>query len=393
MSRYFFGFLIFLLIVVAAYYFIGLPPSTIEESKVVAQPITIGFIGPLSGDLASYNAHIKNAIELALRDLKTQGKQVGVIFEDGKCNGEDARVALSKLVNDNQVHVVIGGICSGETLAMAPLAEEKLVVLLSPSASSPNITDAGTFTFRNIPSDASGGGVLGGFLAKKYNNLAIISENNEFSQNLRSVFLQKYQEEGGGQILIDEVFLPDAKDFKSIVKKIKEAEALAVLVIAQNESTAGALVKEIGLAKINLPLFSHLLPTGSKFLEVAGKAAEGIVFTDLPLLDLGNARVSTFLEDYKKNYGLLAGGQDFYTAAAYDAVNILTQAIERVGTDPIKVRDYLYSLSEYDGLIGKYSFDLNGDVVGVNLVLKKIKDGHIEDFKVEETANATTTAQ
>ena len=47
----------------------------------------------------------------------------------------------------------------------------------------------------------------------------------------------------------------------------------------------------------------------------------------------------------------------------------------------------MYSLSEYDGLIGKYSFDLNGDVVGVNLILKKIKDGHVEIFKVEEVVN------
>ena len=93
MLRYFFGFLFFLFLVAAAYYFIGLPPSTIEENKVATQPILLGFVGPLSGDSASYNAHIKNSVELAVRDLKTQGKQIDVIFEDGKCSGDDARAA------------------------------------------------------------------------------------------------------------------------------------------------------------------------------------------------------------------------------------------------------------------------------------------------------------
>lgn len=390
MLRYFFGFLIFLLLMAAAYYFIGLPPSTIEEKKTEATPIVLGFVGPLSGNLIS----VKNSVELAVGDLKTQGKNINVFYEDGKCGGDEARVALTKLINEQKVRVVIGGVCSGETLAMAPLVEEKSVVLLSPSASSPEITKAGTFVFRNNPSDTSAGRVLGKFLTDQYKNLIIVSENNEFSQNLRLVFLENYKGDGKN-ILVDEV-LPDtedAKELKPIITKIKEAKkSEAVLIAAQSEVLAGTLVKEMAAAKINLPLFIHLLPTGSKFLETAGKAAEGIIFTDLPSVNLNSARVLTFLEDYKKNYGLPAGGQEFYMAAAYDAVNILAQATEKVGSESVRIRDYLYSLSEFYGLIGKYSFDLNGDVVGVSWALKKIKDGRIENHPEEVVVTITTTA-
>ncbi len=84
------------------------------------------------------------------------------------------------------------------------------------------------------------------------------------------------------------------------------------------------------------------------------------------------------MEDYKKTFGNTTGSE-FYMAASYDVVNILVQAVEKVGYDSVKIRDYLYNLSEYDGLLGKYSFDLNGDVVGLRLVLKQVKNGKVED--------------
>lgn len=383
MLKFFIGLFLFLALIGAAYYFVGLPPSTIEEKKVEVQPIAIGFIGPLSGDSASYGAPIKNSIALAVRDLKTQGKKVDVIYEDGKCSGDDARTAFLKLFNENKINIIIGGVCSGETLAIAPLAEEKAVIVFSPSAASPDITNAGTFVFRNNPSDTYGGKVLGELLAQKYKDIAIISDNTEYAQILRKIFLEKYNE-GDGEVLVDEVSTPDAKDFKAIISNVKKSKAEAVIINSQTEQTAGTLVKVIRNAKINLPLYGHLLPAGAKFLEVAGKTAEGLTFTDVPALDIDNIRVSAFLEDYRKNYG--ASSQEFYMGAAYDAVNILVQAVEKAGNDPLKIRDYLYNLPEYDGLIGKYSFDLNGDVVGIDLVLKQIRDGKAEDMLATSTS-------
>lgn len=376
MMKYLIGILLLIAIGGGGYYFFVF--STVHpEEKKIQEPIKIGFVGPLSGDSTSYGVSIKNSVDLAIKDLRTQGKLINIIYEDSKCDSDTAKGSIIKLINVDKVKVIVGGVCSGETLAMSEIAEKNKIVLFSPSASSPDLTGAGSFVFRNIPSDSYGGYVLGEGLGPQYKDVAIVSESTEHSQALRRYFLEKISEYNT-HVSVDEMFSPDEKDFRSIVSKIKNSKAEAIIINPQTENSGGLLVKAVRDAKIKLPIFAHMIPNGPKFLEVAGKSAEGIVFTDLPNLNYDNVRVKAFLEDYKKTFGNTSGSE-FYMAASYDVVNILTQAVEKVSYDPVKIRDYLYNLPEYDGLLGKYSFDLNGDVVGLNLVLKKIQNGKIED--------------
>ena len=378
--KYLIGVFLSLAVILGIYYFFGPPSSYLEEKEFRLEPIKIGFVGSLSGDSVSYGASVKNSIDLAVKDLRTQGRLIDIVYEDSKCNGETARAAITKLIDVDKIKIIIGGVCNGETLAMSEIAEKNKVILFSPSASSPDLTGAGTFVFRNIPSDSYGGYVLGEILSNQYKDLAIISESTEHAQSLRRSFLEKVSK-ANVQVSVDEIFSPDTKDFRLIFSKIKNSKAEAIIINSQTEQSGGLLAKGIRGAKITLPMFAHIIPNGAKFLEIAGKSAEGIVFTDLPNIDHDNIRVQAFLGDYKKTFGKI-NDPEFYMAASYDAVNILVQAIEKVNYDYIKVRDYLYNMAEYDGLLGKYSFDLNGDVVGVNLILRQIKDGKIEDKNI-----------
>ncbi len=380
MTKYLIGVFLSLAVILGIYYFFGPPSSYLEEKEFRLEPIKIGFVGSLSGDSVSYGASVKNSIDLAVKDLRTQGRLIDIVYEDSKCNGETARAAITKLIDVDKIKIIIGGVCNGETLAMSEIAEKNKVILFSPSASSPDLTGAGTFVFRNIPSDSYGGYVLGEILSNQYKDLAIISESTEHAQSLRRSFLEKVSK-ANVQVSVDEIFSPDTKDFRLIFSKIKNSKAEAIIINSQTEQSGGLLAKGIRGAKITLPMFAHIIPNGAKFLEIAGKSAEGIVFTDLPNIDHDNIRVQAFLGDYKKTFGKI-NDPEFYMAASYDAVNILVQAIEKVNYDYIKVRDYLYNMAEYDGLLGKYSFDLNGDVVGVNLILRQIKDGKIEDKNI-----------
>src|SRR6185503_8361170 len=83
------------------------------------------------------------------------GKQVTMIYEDAKCNGQDGANAAQKLVNVDKVQAIIGGFCSGETIPAVPVAASGKVVLLSPGASSPKLTNISPYFFRDYPSDAS----------------------------------------------------------------------------------------------------------------------------------------------------------------------------------------------------------------------------------------------
>lgn len=372
--RYLAGVIFVFFIIGGLYYIITLPPADMSDSRA-SYPITIGFVGPLSGDAASYGASVKNAVFLAVKDLKTQGKNVNMIYEDSACNGEAAARALNKLITVDKVRFVIGGVCIGETLAMAPIAERERVLVFSPSATSTEITDAGDFMFRNIPSDAASGAALADFMRGDYSSIAVVSETTETTESFRQAFVRRFDEEGG-DIVVNDSFTSNQKDFKVLIEQIKESSAEALMLNSQTEQAAGALARQMKKLGIAIPIYGTAVLGGGKFIEVAGSAADETVFIDIAPLDRGNPHIDVFFNDYVNFFG--EPQNEFVMAAAYDAVNIIAQGIAQLGYAPEKVRDYMYNLPEYEGLLGKYSFDAHGDAVGIPFALWQINKNQIE---------------
>ena len=137
-------------------YHLVIRSSNLKETGV----ITVGFIGPLTGDAMSYGEPIRNAVELAVDEINADGgaggRMIKVTYEDGECTREGGERAARKLVNE-EVQIIIGGVCSSETLALLPISEAAGVLVLSPSATSYQLTGASELFFRNAPSDADGG--------------------------------------------------------------------------------------------------------------------------------------------------------------------------------------------------------------------------------------------
>ena len=124
-----------------------------------------------SGDGAVDGIPLQRAVTLAVNEINLaggiQGQNVEVVWEDGKCEARAATAAAQKLVTMDAVRVIFGGVCSSETLAMAPMTEGAKVILLSPSSTSPDITTAGDFVFRTAASDALAGRVAAQYAYEK----------------------------------------------------------------------------------------------------------------------------------------------------------------------------------------------------------------------------------
>lgn len=372
--RYAAGIIFTFFIIGGLYYGITLPPADVS-GPTADTPITIGFIGPLSGDATSYGASLKNAVFLAVKDLKTQGKNFNVIYEDGKCGGEEAARVFNKLIAVDAVKFVIGGVCNKETIAMAPIAERERAVIFSPSATSTDITDAGDFVFRNIPSDAASGAALADFMRGDYSSIAVVFQETEGVDPFLETFIRRFEEEGG-EIVASESFVSGQKDFKPLVLRIKESGAEALVLSFQAAEAAGAFMRQMKKSEALIPLYGNAIMKNNAFIEAAGSAADEAMFIDIAPLDRGNPHVDVFFNDYGKFFG--EPQNEFAMAAAYDAVNIIAQGITQLGYAPEKVRDYLYNIPEYEGLIGRYSFDLHGDVVGIPFALWRINKNQIE---------------
>src|SRR3990167_1377079 len=136
---------IIIIVLLAGYVYMGVSGNSIfpVQQNPDKSQIKIGFMGPLTGDAASYGHGIKRGVDLAFKDSGLEN--VKIIYEDTKCDGKEAVNAINKLINIDGVVAIVGEVCSGATLAAAPIAEENKVAMVSASSTSAKITDAGDY--------------------------------------------------------------------------------------------------------------------------------------------------------------------------------------------------------------------------------------------------------
>lgn len=355
----------------------SLPTDTTGETTDNAnteEVIKIGYVGPLTGDAASIGQDMKSAIEIFLetKNNTLNGKKVEIIYEDGQCNGQFASNAINKLISSDKVKFVLGGLCSSETLAMAPITEQNGVLLFTSGSSNPTIKDAGDLVFRNWPSDSlAAAQTVEDIKASGYKNFAIISENTDFAQGFRKDALVNAQT-SEIEVVVDETFNPATTDFKTILAKVKENNAQVLIVNGQTPLTDGIIVKQAAELGIDLPSYASNAVNGKEFFDQAKDATEGLMFYDVALNET-DLKVQAYLAKAKeKNLNNYA-----YAATQYDAIELLYNAISSVGYDPIAVKDWLYGLAaedQYSGLAGTYSFDANGEST-ITLFKKVVKNG------------------
>ena len=241
---------------------------------------------------------------------------------------------------------------------------------MSPTGSNPDITKAGDYIFRNNPSDA-GRSVM--FVKKildlGYKNVAIISEQTDFSQGLRKSILDQANK-NGLNVVFDESFTEGSKDFRTIVSKLKTTQADSLILLPQTDVTMVPLYSQVYQLGVRLPTFVAGEQMTSKTEAGLGSIVKGIYVVETPSLDPSNEIANKLMAKYKAVYGQPT--MDFYIAAAYDNAYLIKKAIEIAGSDDsTKVKDALYRIKDFKGAIGTYGFDSNGDLQGVGFVVNQ----------------------
>jgi len=344
----------------------------------------IGVMYPLTGDAAAYGLPIQKTTKYAADEINAKGgvsgRKLELVYEDSKCNPKDGNAAAQKLINIDKVKVIIGGVCSGETLGAAPLANENKVVMISPSATSPDITTkGGDFVFRLSPSDAYAGVVASDYAYKelKFKKAGIISEATDYAQGLRRVFKENF-EKLGGQIVADETFNPEDTDFRTQVTKVKAANPDVVYLVPQTKAKGVLLVKQAREAGVQKQLLTAEVMIGRDVVKESPKDVEGMIGVEQKFDDKA-PKAAPILAKYKQDTKEDAPFPA-YMSAAYDIVYLAADAIAKNGYDGEKIRDYFYAVENYEGAVGKVSIDENGDVV-MDFNVKQVKNGELVILK------------
>jgi branched-chain amino acid transport system substrate-binding protein len=363
------GFAAVLVILVGIFYAVR------SQNNPKGGTVTLGFIAPLSGDGAAYGETERNVTIMAVDEINDaggiDGRKINVIYEDGGCDGKDATDAIQKLISVDHVDVVMGGACSAETLAAAPIAMASHVILFSSFSSNPALTNAGDYFFRNAPSDSDVGKLDADLMAKSYKKVAILSEDTDYSQGVRAVMDAVFKA-AGVTVTDDEVYVGGTTDFRTALLKIKQTNPQALYINPGTALIAGGLIvsqaRELG---ITIPLYGNFSLGSPEALAAGGAAMNGVVISDSSGLSSSGVQL---LANYKKMFG--ADSSNAYEmGAAYDRVFILKDAIAAVGDDPEKIKDYLHQMPDFAGAVGTYRFDGNGDVVGVGFANFKLENG------------------
>ena len=366
--------IILVVVLVVIVLVIGFVSHTGSSSSAVSDGnIKIGLIAPLSGDAATYGEPIQEGAQLALSELNARSDakyKYTLVAEDGKCTGKDAASAAQKLVNVDKVDFIVGGACSGETLAVAPITEQAKVILLSPSASSPDITNSGPYTYRTVASDAEAGEYLGSYFKNKYSKIALLSEQTDYAQAIKQKIITKYTSLGG-TVVFDESFQSNATDFKTELTRVKQSGAEAFFINPQTEANFTRVITQSKDLGLTMPLYGILFTSDA---VAANPAAKDVTMFDVPNVasdKFGQLFSQKFFAKYNKN-----PNYPYFAASAYEDINLIAHGIEKNGPTPDGVKGYFDNLGDYNSSIGTFHFDQNGDAQGFNYLIKRVVNGH-----------------
>lgn len=348
-----------------------------EKSK--PQMIKVGAILPLTGDGAIYSSPLKKGIDLAVKRIHSKtGEKVEVIYEDNQLDPKVAVAAINKLINVDKVKVILGGMFSSTTLAIAPIAQKEKVVLISPTASSEEVPNTGDYVFSIYPSDAYDGWVIANFSAEKLNKKiafslfvqaeAMIAGKNAFKKELIKL---------GGKVIGEEGFAPNTSDFRSILTKVKSLEPDLVFLAAYLNELSKILVqaKELG---VNTQFITISTAFDPKLFDLAGNATEGMLLS-APFFDPSSnfPQIVDFQKSYEREYD---EKPNVWAAYGYDVMQIAWLGIYNSQKNHISIDKALLNIKNYPGITGKTTFRSNGSVAK-ELRIMIAEDGEFVNYK------------
>lgn len=365
MKKYFFFILIWGIV-----FYVAFTGCTKREKE-----IKIGAILPLTGDLAVYGENAKNGINLYADEFNKKGgfdgQNVKLIYEDSQALPDKAVTAVQKLHKIDRVVAIIGDVASSTTLAIAPIVNKNKIVVVSPAASSPDITTAGPYIYRVWPSDVFEADRMAEYVINNsINNIAIFYVNNDYGRAMLNEFKSRLENKNIA-IVTEENFEQNTTDVRAQLARIKNVNADFIYLISYPKDTIIILIqfRELGLKSKILSTSSFEDPS---VLKEVGEISEGAIFTSPIPANQGEPVVSSFKKNYENRFHEKPGLVSDY---GYDALMVVLEAIKISGKATREgVQEGITKIRDLNGATGAINFDENGDVVkpaGIKTVKSK----------------------
>ena len=371
--------------------------------KIAAdEPIHVAYWGVLSGADGTLGEDSKRGVEIAIDDKggKLLGHDVLLTTEDAGCTPEGGATAASKLAADTSIVALVGSSCSDETVGGIAAITNAGLTTISPSNTRPALTspDRGpdfAGYLRTAHSDAFQGKAVADFA---YNFLgarkaATIHDGSAYAQALQQVFADNFVALGG-EIVAQEAVAKDATDMRPVLTSIasKGPEFLYYPVFVAVGGFITSQVREVaGLEEVKLAGSDGIFTPD--FLKAAGPNVQGMYLSS-PDFSAFPEGYASFIEKHQAKYG--GAPLSIFHAHAYDAANIIFNAIEKVavveadGTIYIPrqaLRDAIYATADFKGITGNLSCSASGDCGAPVIAVYEVVNADPASWNPQDAAN------
>ena len=318
---------------------LGLALGAARLAGTAQAQIKIGVAGPFTGPNAAFGAQLKNGTEQAVEDINAAGGIIGqkitVTYGDDVSDPKQGVSVANKFAGDG-VKFVVGHFNSGVTMPASEVYQENGILVITPSATNPKITERGMWNiFRTCGRDDQQGAVAGAYILKNFKGkkIAIVHDKTTYGQGLADETKKAMNKGGMKEVLYEGVNLGE-KDFSALVSKIKAAGADLVY-WGGLHTEGGLIVRQMRDQGVKAPLMGGDGITSDEFASVGGPGVEGTLMTFAPD-PRKRAEAKAIVEKFRaKKFE-----PEAYTLYSYAAVEIIKQAAEQAKSlDPKKVAE------------------------------------------------------
>ncbi|MFY9991656.1 MAG: ABC transporter substrate-binding protein [Rhodoplanes sp.] len=343
--------------------------------------VKIGFHAPLTGFAAADGKSAKQGAELAVQKANAaggiNGKQIELVVYDDEGKPENAIPLANKLIGQDKVAVAVSGGYSGPTRAAAPVFQRAGVPYISAYAIHPDITRAGDFVFRTgmmgEVQGRAGAKLVADQLKKK--RVSIVAVNNDFGQALTAGF-KDAAPKFNLEVIKEHTFAMPDRQFGPLVAQVK-SDNPDVIYAPGYFFNAGPLVAQLRAAGVDAIIIGQEGYDSQRFIEIAGKAADGVIITTSLDRDSQDPATRTFIDDYEKTF---KDRVDMVAASGNAAMTVAIESLRKAGSDGKAVRDAIRA-NEFTTAIGKLSFNDLGEVKKA-VQVQVVKDGEFHRYGV-----------
>ncbi len=360
----------------------GMVAGTSMVAHAQSQPIKIGQIIPMTGEAAESGKYHKQGAEIAMDKINAaggiKGRKLTIVLEDDQTTNPGAVAALQKLLEDKEIPMILSSIRSTQVQAMLPtINEAKIPVAIG--GTNYGLTHSGSqWVFRFRPHDGMSAKVIAQFMVDdlKLKKIAIIHASDAFGNGGRDMLIPAVKALGG-EVVLDQGYNNQEKDFTGVVEALKKSGATGLNTYMTFGTDLGVLARQIKQLGVKVTWVGSPSITGVDSRNLAGDSLYGTYgVTDF------HVDASPTSREFAKAYEAKFGQEpDLYAAWCYDAVMVFAEAMKRSpDLNPENLRKAILSIQKFPGAEGEYNFDSNGDGLDHYHIVQNV-NGTIKYFK------------